>query len=246
MSVTRSCRTVSHIGRAGEDRHASVVLSQIEIHAIFDGHGGNEVSKYLKDALLYRILSGLNRAEIHDGSVVKKALLSIFQEVDADICNSPWRSGSTAIIAIITRHVVYLINLGDSRAVIYNDHHQIYIETLDHKPDHPTERARIVRAGGSVINTDCARVQGMLAISRAFGDVDLKRPVSLVSPVPDVYMLPIHEVRHSGLHLIMASDGLWDTLPSSEVVNHRDLNALLSYAKRNTDDDITITQISIL
>lgn len=45
----------------------------------------------------------------------------------------------------------------------------------DHKPDRPSERERIVEAGGSVSIVGCARVNGVLATSRGFGDKDLKK-----------------------------------------------------------------------
>lgn len=48
--------------------------------------------------------------------------------------------------------------------------------TTDHKPDHPSERARIERTGGRVEVPEggIARVNGELAVSRAFGDAQFK------------------------------------------------------------------------
>ena len=50
------------------------------------------------------------------------------------------------------------------------------ILTKDHHPDRDDERARIQAAGGSVVNVyGVHRVNGILAMSRAIGDVYLKR-----------------------------------------------------------------------
>lgn len=50
--------------------------------------------------------------------------------------------------------------------------------TRDHHPDRVDERARIETAGGSVIVLGVPRVNGILAMSRALGDVYLKRSVA--------------------------------------------------------------------
>lgn len=61
-------------------------------------------------------------------------------------------------------------NVGDSRVVCGRDGKAIPM-TTDHKPTLPEERARIVACGGDVVN---ARVDGNLAVSRAFGDSQYK------------------------------------------------------------------------
>lgn len=61
-------------------------------------------------------------------------------------------------------------NLGDSRTLLCRQG-RLAFQTRDHKPTLPQERQRIRNAGGYVIN---ARVDGGLAISRAFGDFDYK------------------------------------------------------------------------
>lgn len=92
-------------------------------------------------------------------------------------------------------------------------------ETIDHKPNHPTESARIIAAGGHVSNDDPARVDGNLAVSRSLGDFDYKdenAPINKtkVSIEPDIY-----EVRglQPGSIIILCCDGVWDVLSSEEV-----------------------------
>eukprot|EP00439_Symbiodinium_sp_Y106_P086375 s31_g32.t2 len=50
----------------------------------------------------------------------------------------------------------------------------VILETVDHKPDHPTEKFRIEAAGGTVTMEDPPRLDGSLAVSRGLGDFEYK------------------------------------------------------------------------
>jgi len=141
--------------------------------AIMDGHGGNAVSKYLRQNLYARYLQAKDTATTTDPpqSTVKsrkQALTSAFHTIDAEVQRiSHWSyQGSTAVAALfhrvhlpptdqspttLSRTVTYLItaNVGDSRAVISRSR-QAIDATTDHKPDVPAERERIERLGGTV------------------------------------------------------------------------------------------------
>lgn len=126
---------------------------------------------------------------------------------------------------------VALINLGDSRALVVRggpDMHaelregDLLAETLDHKPNDPVEKARIYEADGVVtggIGMFPARIDGDLALSRAFGDFRFKDNADLppqkqkVSIVPDVLEV---RCRCSDL-VVLACDGAFDVLSSLEV-----------------------------
>ena len=48
--------------------------------------------------------------------------------------------------------------------------------TIDHKPDHPSERERIERTGGHIQEVmGVFRVNGALAVGRAYGDAKYKQ-----------------------------------------------------------------------
>ena len=65
-------------------------------------------------------------------------------------------------------------NLGDSRCVMVRNDGSAIALSSDHKPNRPDERLRVQEAGGQVVYAGCWRVQGDLAVSRAFGDAHLK------------------------------------------------------------------------
>lgn len=127
------------------------------------------------------------------------------------------KSGSTAVACLITPSHVYLINCGDSRAILASGH-RVALGTYDHKPINPNERERIQNAGGSVM---IQRVNGSLAVSRALGDYEYKcvegrGPCEqLVSPEPEVY---VHERTLNDEFVVLACDGIWDVMTNDELM----------------------------
>lgn len=78
--------------------------------------------------------------------------------------------GSTAVVAVVSPDKIIVSNCGDSRAVLCRNGVAIPLST-DHKPDRPDELNRIQEAGGRVIYWDGPRVLGVLAMSRAIGNL---------------------------------------------------------------------------
>ena len=74
--------------------------------------------------------------------------------------------GCTATVILITPDKIYCANSGDSRAVLKQGEEAVPL-SHDHKPDNELESKRISAAGHNVANS---RVDGNLALSRAFGD----------------------------------------------------------------------------
>ncbi|KAG6657067.1 hypothetical protein CIPAW_04G064500 [Carya illinoinensis] len=74
--------------------------------------------------------------------------------------------GSTAVVALLSPERIVVANCGDSRAVLCRAGTAIPL-SQDHKPDRLDELARIEAAGGRVIFVNGARVEGILAMSRA-------------------------------------------------------------------------------
>jgi len=96
--------------------------------------------------------------------------------------------------------------------------------SVDHKPNETEEAERVKARGGQVRNLNgCWRVAGpqgtntLLAISRAFGDRELKTCTAqpLVSCVPAVSS---HALSSQDRLLIMATDGLWDVVDDDAAV----------------------------
>ena len=99
----------------------------------------------------------------------KEALRKAFENTDnlvskEDYCND---TGTTACVVFITDSHIYCANAGDSRAVLSRGTKGVLALSDDHKPDNAGELARIEKATHHV---EDSRVDGNLALSRAFGD----------------------------------------------------------------------------
>ena len=114
-------------------------------------------------------------------------------------------------MALLMDGVIYVANVGDSRAVLSANGRAVPL-SADHKPDRKDERQRIENLGGRVVFWGTWRVEGVLAVTRAFGDRQLK---PLVSSAPDIVR---HTISEYDQFLILASDGLWDVLSNERAV----------------------------
>ncbi|CAG9467250.1 unnamed protein product [Pedinophyceae sp. YPF-701] len=161
-----------------------------------------------------------------DGKVA--AFKDAFRQVDEDIiqkCNSGVaRGGSTALALLRENNLLYAAHAGDSRAVLGRNGKALRL-TVDHKPNLPRERRRIVDNGGMVELVGCwrviiatpgeGRVLSGLAVSRSLGDVEFKQPTKLVTEEPDVSRL---RLTPNDNMVIAASDGLWDVMSDQDAV----------------------------
>lgn len=75
-----------------------------------------------------------------------------------------WDDGSTAISVLIVNKVLYVANVGDSRAVLCSAQGRAVDMSADHKPAREDEKARIEKLGGRIIHYGTWRVQGVLAV----------------------------------------------------------------------------------
>ena len=136
----------------------------ISYFGIFDGHGGDNCSKFLKknlDTILFQQTMFPNNV-IESVRETFKTAESKFRQFAVQGGRLVDKSGSCAVIALIINDVLYSINLGDSRALYSRDGGNEYYQiTRDHKPNDPKEKARIEHAGGKVYYANKVMVNGM-------------------------------------------------------------------------------------
>lgn len=200
--------------------------------AVFDGHGGPAVSRYLRQNLyanLQAVVPVRNNVTTEEH---QQALEDSLVKVDREVQRiSHWSfQGSTAVAAWILpgekadEKTLLVANIGDSRAIMSHNASAVTL-TEDHKPDTPKEKARIESKGGRVVWSGLVdtegnpvpeqgvyRVNGNLALSRAVGDRS-ERPA--VSAEPEFTVVSLDE--HTEF-ILLATDGLWDVMTSEEVV----------------------------
>lgn len=179
--------------------------------AVYDGHGGARTSEFAAKQL-HHIVS--ERIRLQDPPV--EALDTAFRQLDAEwlqkAAQMNYDDGSTAVAALVQDKVVYCANVGDSRCVLSRQHRAIDM-SHDHKPIREDEKQRVLAAGGKVIHYGTWRVEGVLAVSRAFGDRRLKK---YVIADPEIKQRDIDE---NDDFLILATDGVWDVISSQAAVD---------------------------
>ncbi|XP_077243708.1 putative protein phosphatase 2C 58 [Tasmannia lanceolata] len=206
--------------------------SELGLFAIFDGHLGHDVADYLKSHLFENILH-----EPDFWTKTEDAIKNAYKETDTKILEKAvelGRGGSTAVTAILVDgEKLVVANVGDSRAVICKDGVAKQL-SVDHEPRR--ERKIIEKKGGFVSNLpgDVPRVDGQLAVARAFGDRSLKMHLS---SEPDVVV----EMIEPGTEcLILASDGLWKVMSNQEAVDSiRHIKDAQSAAKHLSDEALS-------
>jgi serine/threonine protein phosphatase PrpC len=124
--------------------------------------------------------------------------------------------GCTANVMLVKNDHIYIANAGDSRAVMGKKGRAIPL-SIDHKPDNETEKERIFRAGGQVID---GRVEGNLNLSRALGDLKYKKDKTLkpheqlISAYPEVKKF---KVTPDLDFVVMGCDGIWEEKTCQDV-----------------------------
>ena len=211
-----------------EDRYCVYGTSEdVWLYMVCDGHGGQDASTFVCNNLPRALLEAIQGILPSDQAAVEGAVRNCFLDMQGqmavmnrsgDMLSSFKYQGTTAVVAIYFKvdGILMVANVGDSRCVLAKDAVAVALSE-DHKPDLPRETARIKAMGGTVdVGSGVPRVRG-LAVSRSLGDLATAvGDVYLVSPSPDITW---QHVDKSCRYIILASDGLWDSLSSQEAVN---------------------------
>ncbi|XWS54154.1 hypothetical protein CRYUN_Cryun10bG0064700 [Craigia yunnanensis] len=185
--------------------------SELGLFAIFDGHLGRDVAKYWKNHLFDNILKE------HDfWTETEDAIERAYHSTDAEILDKArvlGRGGSTTVTTIlINGQKLEMGNVGDSRAVICKNSVAKQL-SVDHEPS--KEKKMIENRGGflSHLPGDVPRVDGQLAVARAFGDKSLK---THLTSEPDV---TVELIDDDAEFIILASDEIWKVVSNQEAVD---------------------------
>lgn len=188
----------------------------IAVFGVLDGHGGVDCAQYVSEELPSAIVRCLRS----NNTSCAEALFNSFLTTDDEYISSNTRgsnAGSTANVALYDKfsNICYIANTGDTRAVLSRNSLAMNL-SFDRKATDPEEIARIVQAGGFVIN---GRVLGSLAVSRAFGDYQLKtnQNSGCVIVNPEITSF---QPRAEDEFMIIATDGLWDVMDSQAAVDY--------------------------
>lgn len=244
LNVNWVCASMRGWRPTMEDTHIATSISrngnELGMFAVFDGHGGQEVSALvqllLPHVLEKRLTSMSSKADVDLANILTDAV----EEVDVCLFNGPlgigwllsslhpfWSVGCTSCVAVVDpiERKIVVANTGDSRAILCRDGVAISLSE-DHKPEDSEEYRRIRKAGGTVVRYGpCFRVDGGLNLSRALGDFKYKTNVSLPSHEQKIVARPDITTQEwlpgsADEFLVIACDGLFERMNRQQVVNH--------------------------
>ena len=226
QSVQFKVGTASSIGTRDsmEDEHCIDLDGPIPFIGIYDGHNGAECSAYLKENLGKVVLA----SDCTDGAIidachaVDASFLSSITLNGEDDASASTYAGSTANFAIVrSSRELAVANVGDSRSILVRQDGDVIAMSQDHKASDPGIIKQVESSGGWVAN---GRINGVLGVGRAFGDIEYKTlkeqswkktfHADVLSCKPDVVSVTL---QNSDRFLVLACDGIFDVMTSAEV-----------------------------
>jgi serine/threonine protein phosphatase PrpC len=197
-----------------EDRNFKFENSKYIISGIFDGHGGHECSTYFNNNFLKYFFKYLNKK--HYKKNIVNILKTLVNNLNTNFLNNSNKtSGTTANIILIDKieGLFYNLNIGDSRCIAYCNKKinksNIKQISKDHNFNYKKE-VQFVLSKGGFIEDD--RLNGRLAMSRAFGDKELS---NYIEYTPDIF----YGNAKNYYYFVHGSDGLFDELSNSVIIN---------------------------
>lgn len=211
--------------------------SNIRFMGVYDGHGNNgrEASDFVNKSIQKLITD--NKKKIKKWSqqttsreLITKMFVDGYKKIQRAMKKDPQYelSGTCGISVLLIDKVCYVINVGDSRAVIGGkliDNIFAIQMSIDHKPSLPEEMERIKKSGGEVKTNDGGngpmRVYKLndgnpgLAVARSLGDCYGHE--CGVSEEPQVSYRILEDTDE---FIVMGSDGIWDVMNSVEIVGY--------------------------
>ncbi|KAJ0982096.1 hypothetical protein J5N97_010351 [Dioscorea zingiberensis] len=252
---------VAQANEALEDQGQVMSSPSATLVGVYDGHGGPEASRFVNS----RLFAYLHKFALQHGEFSAEVIRKAFDATEEEfvhLVRQSWVSrpqlasvGSCCLVGAIAGDVLYVANLGDSRAVLgrrdgravvaerLSSDHNVAVEEVrkELRENHPDD-SHIV-----VYNRGVWRIKGIIQVSRSIGDVYLKRPELSRDPLFQQFVCPVPlkrpvisaepsiEVRKlmaDDLFMIFASDGLWEQLTDDAAVEIVFKNPRLGIAKR--------------
>lgn len=186
--------------------------SKQALFGVFDGHGGKHAAEFAA-ANLSRHVSAALQNTMDGATCVEDAMRTAYRNTDAEFLSQRVSSGACAVSLLVKEGEMVVANAGDCKAVLCRAGKAESLSTV-HRASNEVERQRIEDLGGFV---DCYngtwRLQGTLAVTRGFGDANLKQWVSAEPTIER------RDITHDCEFLVLASDGLWDQMSDQEAVD---------------------------
>ncbi|XP_076668664.1 uncharacterized protein LOC143369097 [Andrena cerasifolii] len=235
------------------DLHATFGITDDSIanyYAVFDGHAGQDAAVYCATHLHQYLAES-----IFYPTNPERALRDAFVTTDAQFIEKSKTQkvcgGTTAVCTLLLNKKLYVSWVGDSSAMLIKRDSIVQLVN-PHRLHREDEIQRIRKMGGVVMRSmGIMRVNGVLSVSRAIGDVRYK---PFVSGDPEIKQFPLDGTED---FLVIATDGLTDYVGPTQILSvlyhemHRNPNGLkrahqilLQWAKHaGSKDNITLVVV---
>ena len=220
---------------------------KISFFGIYDGHGGEGCSEFLRDNL-HKYICENDFFPENIPEAIKYGITKAEYEFINNYALSPDKteikdkSGSCLIIILIIESDVYIANVGDSRCLLSMDNGKTYIAvTKDHKPNTPNEIIRIKNNGGNIYQSQTIInnlenaylngkiligpyrvIPGRLSVCRTIGDAEAKIQKfggnpNVIISTPDIFY---YNLKKENLDFfILGCDGIYDQMTNKEILD---------------------------
>jgi beta-phosphoglucomutase-like phosphatase (HAD superfamily) len=247
-NIAFTCRKGLKPTSPNQDSYVVAVADDISIYGVFDGHGtdGHLVSNYVKEILPKLVLQDPLFGESDKrAELLKKCFVQTHKMVEAACSAKQFDarlSGATATL-ILHDHVLsklHVAHVGDSGCCVGKKTSAGWIGvplTKDHKPEDPTEQARINSGGGQIVHDGYANhrvfAKGKsypgMNMTRAMGDIVGHKEAGITAePTVNEVQLAAEDQL-----LLVCSDGVWEFLEAQEVV---EIVGAATFLQKGVDD----------
>ncbi len=189
---------------------------KIPFFAILDGHGGIQCARFVKNQIKKHLT---NHLKTEDDLSIYNSIHQVCITLDDNWKEYVFRpsaktrdhSGTTLLFALIINGALWVVSVGDSRAVLGENGEAIQLSE-DAKPTVEKYLLEILKRGGDV---RWRRVDGSLDMARSIGDIE--HPSVSARPCIRKFDLSVLDKTKTNL-LVLATDGLWDVIGSSKAI----------------------------
>ncbi len=208
-----------------EDRIALGQLNfkfgSVQYFAVFDGHGGCGTSEYLKNNIGEKLRTILPPAlspylQDYKEQTIFNSLKLLFLEMAKMIRKEETgASGSTAVLALTIDKALWVVNVGDSRAILCSDG-KVAALSIDAELKTEKECRSVWKRGQNIFvssNQNIRRV-GQMNMSRG---VNHDEERSGLNPRGQVIRYDLNQLQEGNNYLLLGSDGLFAVATSEQV-----------------------------
>ena len=184
--ITGISKIMTSVGSrdSNEDTHIDETVFNVNgvvysFYAIFDGHGGKQVSQLCQDKMLEYLKLELETLDLMDEVElehlsISRAFNNATDRLDRDIKSKNFKGGSTGLMILETWNRIYIHQMGDCRASIGNIENGELIETNVSMVDGELSPTKIINLGYQEAQTPIHCMPG-LAVFR--DNVDRSQPM---------------------------------------------------------------------